>query len=316
MSRLARAREWAVSARDFLRPLPRSGPSVPSAPALPPGRCVNVTGRGETFVREAAAPPEAPPGAPAIVLLHGWTLSADLNWFSGVYEVASRRGRMVAPDLRGHGRGLRSEEPFTLEAAADDVAGLLRDLDLGPAVVVGYSMGGSVALLLANAHPELVAGLVLASTALQWRSSQRERAMWAALEGIEYTLRLNVHEAVADRYLRHATLRSPQLVRFQSWLKAEARRGDPADIAAAGRALALHDARDLAPGINVPTVAVITCHDQLIVPEKQREMVRAIPGALAVEVDGAHNAWMAKAREWVAAVDQALDMVGRRLTSK
>lgn len=312
MSRLGQAREWAGSARDFLRPMQKSGPPVPSAPALPAGRGVNVTGRGETFVREAPGPTDAP----TVLLLHGWTLSADLNWFSGVYEVASRHGRMVAPDLRGHGRGLRSEDPFTLEAAADDVAGLLRELDLGPVVIVGYSMGGSVALLLANAHPELVAGLVLASTGLQWRSSPRERAMWLAMAGIEYTLRLNVHEVIADRYLRHATLGSPHLVRFQSWLKAEARRGDPADIAAAGRALAGHDARALAAGIAVPTVVVITRHDQLILADRQRDLVRAIRGARAVEVDGAHNAWLARAEEWVAAVDQALDIVGRELRSE
>jgi len=305
---LGQARELAGSVRDFLRPLPK-GPSVPSAPALPAGRIVNVNGRGEPFVRDAPGPP----GTPAVVLLHGWTLSADLNWFSGGYEVAARHGRMVAPDLRGHGRGLRSVEPFTLEAAADDVAGLIRELDLGPVVLVGYSMGGSVALLVAHAHPDLVAGLVLASTGLQWRSSVRERAMWAAMAGIEYTLRLNVHEVIADRYLRHATRHSPQLVRYQSWLKAEARRGDPAGIAAAGRALACHDARSLAAHITVPTVAVITCHDQLITADRQREIVRTIPGARAVEVDGAHNAWMARATEWVAAVDQALDMVGRQI---
>lgn len=45
-------------------------------PSLPPGRFLWLAGRGRTFVREL----EGPPGAPAVVLLHGWTATADLNW--------------------------------------------------------------------------------------------------------------------------------------------------------------------------------------------------------------------------------------------
>ncbi|MET0577730.1 MAG: hypothetical protein ABW122_03670, partial [Ilumatobacteraceae bacterium] len=44
-------------------------------PALPPGRHVWLAGRGRTFVREVAGPP----GAPVVMLLHGWTATADLN---------------------------------------------------------------------------------------------------------------------------------------------------------------------------------------------------------------------------------------------
>lgn len=134
----------------------------PLPPPLPDGRVVNLPGRGEVFVRQGADSP-----GPAIVLLHGWALSADLTWFSGVYEVAARHGKMAAIDHRGHGRGLRSDEPFSLEAAADDVAALVTHLRLGPVVLVGYSMGASICLLLWQRHRHLTAGLVLVATALQ-----------------------------------------------------------------------------------------------------------------------------------------------------
>ena len=84
-----------------------SGPSratmtrSPRRRGLPTGRIVNVPSRGEMFLREASGPDASLP----VVLLHGWTLSADLNWFSGGYRVASSHGPMIAPDLRGHGRG-------------------------------------------------------------------------------------------------------------------------------------------------------------------------------------------------------------------
>src|ERR1039458_8056338 len=92
-----------------------------------------------------------PPG-PAGLLLHGWTASADLN-FCPVYARLAERYRVIALDLRGHGRGMRSTEPFSLEDCADDAAALLDEVGAGPVVVVGYSMGGPVALLLARRHP-------------------------------------------------------------------------------------------------------------------------------------------------------------------
>ena len=71
-------------------------------PALPTGRDLAVPERGELFVRDVAGPP----GAPTIVLLHGWTASSDLNWFT-CYAALSEQYRVVAFDHRGHARGIR-----------------------------------------------------------------------------------------------------------------------------------------------------------------------------------------------------------------
>ena len=305
MSRADAVRRYSRHVRGFLRPLPDAGPHAPLPPPLPDGRILYVPGRGEMFIREAPGPG----GGPAIVLLHGWTLSADLNWFSGGYEVATRHGHMVAPDVRGHGRGLRSEEPFTLQAAADDVAALLRELGLGPAILVGYSMGSSIALLLAHTSPDVVAGLVVASSGLQWRASIYERVVWKAMAGVEYVLRFGAPTGITDRYLRHAVQQSPDLGPYRSWLKAEARRGDATDIAHAGRELGGYDARALAKTIDVPTVVVVTAHDHLIRKGRQRRLAEVIRGARTVEVDGAHNAWMVKPVEFAAAIDEALNIV-------
>ncbi|MDQ6798913.1 MAG: alpha/beta fold hydrolase, partial [Actinomycetota bacterium] len=150
---------------------------MPEPPAnLPSCRALWIPRRGETFVRETDGPGNSLP----VLLLHGWTASADTTWF-GVYEPLAERHRVVAMDLRGHGRGIRAEEPFSLEACADDAAGLLQLLSTGPAIVVGYSLGGAVALLMSQRHPDLVAGLVLAATALEWRTTTRERLLWKSL---------------------------------------------------------------------------------------------------------------------------------------
>jgi len=124
----------------------------PAAPPLPPGRHVVLPGRGTTFVRQL----DGPPGAPVLLLLHGWTAPSDLTWFACFEELSHHFG-VVAMDLRGHGRGLRSRAPFRLEDCADDAAALVDVLGLrapgtGPLVVVGYSLGGCVAQLLWRRH--------------------------------------------------------------------------------------------------------------------------------------------------------------------
>src|SRR5262249_60031042 len=104
-----------------------------------------------------------PPGAPAIVLLHGWTATADLNWFM-CYEGLAEHYRVIAPDHRGHGRGIRSRRSFRLRDCADDAAALCAALGIEQYVAVGYSMGGIVAQLMWHRHRDAVRGLVLAAT--------------------------------------------------------------------------------------------------------------------------------------------------------
>ena len=77
---------------------------------LPPGRIVHVPGRGEMFLRDTGG------DGPPVLLLHGWMFPSDLNWFP-VYAALQDAGlRVLAVDHRGHGRGLRTTEPFSLEA--------------------------------------------------------------------------------------------------------------------------------------------------------------------------------------------------------
>ena len=79
---------------------------------------MRIEGRGELFVRLHRHPD---PAAPTVLLLHGWTASSDLQFFTA-YEALAERCTFVGIDHRGHGRGLRSPDAFTLEDAADDAA--------------------------------------------------------------------------------------------------------------------------------------------------------------------------------------------------
>jgi 3-oxoadipate enol-lactonase len=291
-------------ARRFARRLEGRDPEPPLPPPLPRARVEVVPGRGEMFFREAPAPP----GSPVVLLLHGWTASADLNWFH-VFEEVAAIGHLVALDHRGHGRGLRSEQPFTLEAAADDAAALLDHLHLGPAVAVGYSMGGPIAMQLWQRHRDKVSGLVLAATAMEWRASTRERAVWRALRAFEVLLRLGPPRNVLERYLRQVLEECPELAPWRGWLVGELRRGDPIEVAQAGRALSAWDFRDSAPAVDVPTSVIVTTRDRLVRSRKQRALARAIPGTHVLELVGDHDAALVRPVEFRAAVREALAVV-------
>ena len=272
---------------------------------------VPVPGRGEVFLREVAGPPDAPP----ILLLHGWTSTADLTWWR-VYDRLGALGSVLAVDHRGHGRGIRSDEPFSLEAAADDAAGLLRELGCAPAVVCGYSMGGPIAMLLWRRHPELVAGLVFEATALEWRSSLRERLVWRAMSLVERILRSARSKSVVDRLLREILERCSELEERRGWLEGELRRGDPEAIAEAGRAIGRYDARPFAGHVDVPAAVVITTDDQLVRPSKQRALADAIPGALRFHLDADHDACLTSVDGFAAVTVEAVAAVTAAIASR
>jgi pimeloyl-ACP methyl ester carboxylesterase len=96
-------------------------------------------------------------GAPAMVLLHG--LGDDGRSWSAVGPALAATHRVYAPDLRGHGRSGRPGR-YSLEAMRDDVIGFLNALGVTRTVLIGHSMGGTVAWLLAEDHPDRVTALV------------------------------------------------------------------------------------------------------------------------------------------------------------
>lgn len=85
---------------------------------------------------------------PALLLLHGMLLSSDI-WVHQLTDLAARH-RVVAVDMRGHGRSTLGSRPWDVETMAGDVRAVVDALDLRGCLLVGHSMGGMVALKLAQ----------------------------------------------------------------------------------------------------------------------------------------------------------------------
>ena len=101
-------------------------------------------------------------GDPTLILLHGWT--NDLSIWGEHPVTLARAHRVVTLDLAGHGESGDARTDWTIEAFSEDVRAVIDRLELDEVVLVGFSMGGTVALETGRRMPDRVLGIVLVDT--------------------------------------------------------------------------------------------------------------------------------------------------------
>jgi 2-succinyl-6-hydroxy-2,4-cyclohexadiene-1-carboxylate synthase len=167
--------------------------------------------------------------APELVLLHGFT-NTGASW-DQVVAALPERYRPLAPDLRGHGAA-SGTRPVSLAAVLDDLSALAT----GPCTLVGYSMGGRIALHVALALTEQVRRLVLigASPGIALPAARAQRT--AADERLAAEVEQMTIEAFAQRWAQTAVL-ADQPAAIQASVHADRLRNTPAGLAEALRGL-------------------------------------------------------------------------------
>src|SRR5258707_7465967 len=98
-----------------------------------------------------------------VVLLHGAFMTITNNWTGWIGELSKTR-KVIAVEMQGHGRTADISRDITYENLADDVAALLQQLKIPRADLIGYSMGGTVAMQCAIRHPDKVRRAVIISS--------------------------------------------------------------------------------------------------------------------------------------------------------
>jgi pimeloyl-ACP methyl ester carboxylesterase len=138
-----------------------------------------------------------------LILLHGGL--GALEMFGPNLPALATGRRVIAVDLQGHGRTADIDRPLSVELMADDIAALITHLKLERPDIMGYSLGGGVALQTAIRHPEVVGKLVVVSTLIRRNAfypdilAQQGQVSAAAAEGMKQTPMYQLYSSVAPR---------------------------------------------------------------------------------------------------------------------
>ena len=246
---------------------------------------------------------EAGTGETTIVLLHGFAANADLFALDGMLVALATRWRVVALDARGHGRSDKPHEPAAYgREMTEDVVRLLDHLGVQRAHVLGYSMGGMLALDLLTRHPERVLSAVVGGCGLP------EPAVHGALmESVARALDAGAGFQPLVARLAAGTRVPPSPERLAVLERALLAANDPRALAAVARGFEqLLPAEASLRANTVPTLAVVGTLDPLM-PDVLR-LRRTMARLEIVLVDGTDHmstgtapAFLAAARRFFAA---------------
>lgn len=259
--------------------------------AVPMGHRVHLPGRGTTYVRETG-----PDDAPTVLLLHGLMATGGLNWFQ-CFEALAERHHVLAPDLRGHGRGVHSRRRLTMEGCADDVAALADLLGVRDGIVVGHGFGAAVAEVLWRRHRRLVGALALIGHGAEFELLGPERLVVSMLPdlGVAVTRSLGVLGLVPNAVAERIVVGAAQTTRAETlrkWARREMQRNSTRAVLEGAWALARFRSAGWIADIDVPTTVVVTERDTVARPSAQRELADRIPDARCVSYDGDSRAFL------------------------
>lgn len=220
-------------------------------------------------------------GGVPVLLVHGFPLDRTM-WREQLSGITGHH--LIAPDLRGFGDSSEAPPPESIDAHADDLAELLDALEIPRAVVVGLSMGGYVALAMAERHRERLAGLVLMDTRAGADDAEARAGRDAAIATVREQGAGKVLSGLAAKLFAPDTSVGVREA-------VERRMGRVPSGALVASLVAMRERPDrtalLARLAGLPTLVMVGSEDQITPPALSRSMVEAVNGAELVEIEGA-----------------------------
>jgi 3-oxoadipate enol-lactonase len=210
---------------------------------------------------------------PAVTVIPG--LGTDTRLFAPITTSLAQRHQVMVFDPRGAGRSEKPDKPYSAEEMADDTAGLLDVAGMQESTVVGYSMGGRIALSLALRHPNRVRGLLLAATSAKTPPTRPLTWRWFMMDVLG-RIRLPI-----DPQPRYAQQRQREAFRT-------------------------FDCSDRLGEIRIPTTVIHGRGDHITPYAFALDLHRGINGARLVTVSGGHFALLARQRSHLIEEAEAL----------
>lgn len=240
-----------------------------------------------------------------VVLLHGFPL--DRNIWLHQWELGDQV-RLIAPDLRGHGKSPATEDVYEMDLLAQDIFALLDSLNVERAAFLGHSMGGYIALAAFKRAPDRVSalGMICSQAGADTEEARKGRLQTAEKVAKEGS------QVMADAML--PKLFSPKLATdspIREQVKQIILSTDPVGIAGSLRGMAARpDSTSLLSKINVPALVLTGDQDQIIPAEKAQAMVKALPKAkLSVIENSGHMPMLEQPEGLTAALREFLKTV-------
>jgi pimeloyl-ACP methyl ester carboxylesterase len=245
---------------------------------------------------------EARGSGPPLLFLHGLG-SSGRDWERQVDAFADRY-RVVAPDLRGHGRSDKPPGPYSLPGFAADCAALLAALEASPAHVVGVSMGGMVAFQLALDAPERVRSLTVVNSApeLVIRTVRDRLKLWQRRLIVRLLGMRRLGEILAGRLFPEPGQAELRRVFAGRWAE-----NDPRAYRASLAAMLGWSVTDRLGELTCPTLVVAAEHDYTPVAAKLAYVARLPQARLVVMADARHAVPMERPEAFNRVLGEFLD---------
>ena len=224
-----------------------------------------------------------------LICLHAYALDHTI-WLK-MSDVIRTSVKLILPDLRGHGRSPSPDGKYSMRTMAEDVLRLMDDRNLERACVAGHSMGGYVALALADHYQDRLSGIALVASHSFEDIPEKKKSR---IEDIERVRLSSVAEVLAE--MPEKLTKYPEIAGYCKQLISQSSKNGVMGVLA-GMAERL-DRTDVLKAIEMPKMIIAGVDDQLIPLKTSRKMAEMIEGMKLVEIEGAgHMPMMEKPLE-------------------
>ncbi len=227
-------------------------------------------------------------GEPTLLFVHGWAMSHEV-WREQV-AAFSPNHRVVCIDLRGFGQSGKPEGEYTFELFADDLDFVIRELGMEKPILVGWSMGVSIALVYVAAHPDRLSKLVLVdgTPVLIAREDFPDGAPEEAIQGLLGAIQADF--AGGMRAFVDLVFPEPDTDQLKNWVHSITQQTTPAIAVNSMNNSTGPDLRPLLKQITVPTLILYGELDQACSPAVNRYMHAQIANSEIHEFPGKGHA--------------------------
>ena len=250
---------------------------------------------------------------PPLLMINGFRRSRAV-WLDGVLKPLAERFQLILMDNRGTGQSDKPRDGYSIEAFADDCAGVIAALGLPRAHVFGVSMGGMIAQRLATRQPQKVHGLALGCTNCGRGGSILADKRIGELLRLMPSDTLDAREVARrqeEAYYMPAFRQSQRTLIEGLYDLVNQNPTPPHAVQGHLEAIDAFDACADLPRIKAPTLVITGDNDPLIPPENSRLIASRIPGAqLEILPDASHFFWIEKPRETADALIRFLGKLG------